>query len=84
MNDKVVPIAENVIEAFGGASTLAEVLGINISNVYRMKEPKSKGGRGGYVPAKYQTDILKAAKDRGIEISEKIFFDLESDRTTSN
>ena len=47
---KLKPV-EIVIEAFGGATKLAEILGISVQNVCNWKS------RGGVVPAKYRQDI---------------------------
>lgn len=43
--------AEIVIEAFGGATKLANILGISVQNICNWKS------RGGVIPAKYRQDI---------------------------
>ena len=43
--------AEIVIEAFGGATKLANILGISVQNICNCKR------RGGVIPAKYRQDI---------------------------
>lgn len=48
---KLLSHAEIVIEAFGGATKLANILGISVQNVCNWKS------RGGVVPAKYRQDI---------------------------
>lgn len=66
--------AKNIIKQCGGHSVVAEWLGINVSNVYRMTYPKEKGGTGGIRNIDYQNTILSRAKDQGIDLVRDDFF----------
>ena len=62
--------AINVINKFGGAYQLAEAIGVSHVSVYRWTYPPEKGGSGGWVPAHNIDNILKVAKEKGIDMSE--------------
>lgn len=69
-------IAQNIISKLGGYQIAAEILKTDISTVYRWTYPKERGGTGGTIPAKQQPKILKAALEKGIEVSPADFFDM--------
>jgi hypothetical protein len=66
--------AETIIEKFGGARVVAEILGITTVSVHRMKYPVERGGTGGLIPSKHQQILLDAACARGVALSHADFF----------
>jgi hypothetical protein len=67
-------VAEVLIEKCGGHQAVAEMLGVDISRVYRFTYPKSKGGTGGLIPAWHMPTLIEKARLRGIEIGPDDFF----------
>lgn len=66
--------AELVIEKFGGHARVAEVLGVDVSRVYRWTYSSERGGTGGLVPQKHQAKLMEAAVAGGIELAPADFF----------
>lgn len=66
--------AEFVIEKCGGHAVVAEVLGVDISRVYRFTYPKSRGGTDGVIPAKHQITLLAEMPKRGVALRAQDFF----------
>lgn len=66
--------AELIIGKFGGHSKIAEVLGVDVSRVYRWTYPEDRGGTGGLIPQKHQVRLLEAAPELGIELAPADFF----------
>jgi len=60
--------ARTAINQFGGVRPLARTLGVSPSTVCRWDKPRSKGGSGGSIPAKYQYRILSLARKRNIRM----------------
>ena len=69
-------IASRIIEKFGGASNVAEIVGTERNAVYKWTYPKERGGSDGLIPSKYHGLLLKAARDRKLKLKPKDFFDL--------
>lgn len=67
-------VAEHVIEKCGGAAKVAEMLGVHITRVYRWTYDEGRGGTGGRIPGKRQEELLKLAKEKGIELEPADFF----------
>jgi len=61
--------AERVIDAFGGASRLADLTGIDNSSVYRWKYSKEKGGTNGAIPHANHGVIMAAALKNKIKLT---------------
>jgi hypothetical protein len=53
---------DRACRAFDGASKLAEAIGVDRSSITHWRR------RGGFIPARKQTAIISAARDRGIEL----------------
>lgn len=66
--------ASTVIEKCGGHAAVAEILGINLSSVYRFTYPRERGGTGGLIPTRYQRTLLAAARERGLDLTPEDFF----------
>lgn len=66
--------AQRVIEKCGGPQAVAEMVGLNVSNVHRWTYPKARGGSDGLIPSQHIQAILNAAHDRGIELETAEFF----------
>lgn len=69
-------IAEQIIEIMGGAKVVSEITGVHVSRVHRWKYPKARGGSDGFIPSKHQSEILRAAQDRGIDLAPRDFFEM--------
>jgi hypothetical protein len=66
--------AVNVIEKCGGAETVANWLGVDLSRVYRWTYPRERGGTGGIIPAKHQLPLLTKARASGVDLQPADFF----------
>jgi hypothetical protein len=67
--------AKRIIEKFGGAPRVAELLGIDPSRPYRWTYPRSRGGSGGIIPARYHDELLRKAREHGVPLMPSDFFD---------
>lgn len=63
--------AEWAIRQFGSAYALAKATGLCHSSVWRWLQAPDDRGRGaaGYVPGRSQLVVLKAAQERGLDIT---------------
>ena len=68
-------IAESVIKKCGGAAVVASWLGITPKSVHCWKYPREKGGSDGFIPSKYQGEILLYAKENGVLLEPEDFID---------
>lgn len=66
--------AEHVIRKCGGAARVAEMLGLDVSSVHRWTYPQSKKGAAGRVPSKRQAELMRKARDAGIDLHPADFF----------
>lgn len=67
-------IAETIVKKCGGAKVVSDWLRVDISRVYRWTYPKNKGGSDGVIPARRQADLLRKARENGIELDPSDFF----------
>jgi hypothetical protein len=67
--------AATIIAAMGGLSTVAQAADVSVTSVQRWRLPKSKGGTGGIVPAKYHKRLMKYAAGRGLALPLAAFVD---------
>ena len=67
--------AASVIKKCGGFSFVAKLLGVDRSRVYRWTYPKDIGGSGGIIPAKYHNELLRKARESGIDLTPEDFFE---------
>lgn len=61
--------AQRVVDAFGGASRLSNLTGIDKSSVYRWTYPKAKGGTEGAIPHANHGRILAVALRNKIKLT---------------
>jgi len=61
--------ARVVIERFGGVPTVADLLGIHRSQVYRWDLSKEVGGQEGVIPAKFLRPLLLSARRMNVALS---------------
>lgn len=66
--------ASSIINRCGGVPTVARWLGLNRTSVLRWTHPRERGGTGGLVPSKHQTDLMEKAREAGVSISPADFF----------
>ena len=71
--------AQRVIDKCGGHQAVAEMVGVNISNVHRWTYPKARGGSDGMIPTQQMHTLLAAARARGIDLTPDDFFELPGD-----
>lgn len=69
-----ISTARAVIRKCGGHAAVAEILGSDVSRVYRFTYPRVRGGTNGLIPAKHQHRLLAAARERGFALSPDDFF----------
>jgi hypothetical protein len=74
MEEKVSPVAKHVIDKCGGAVRIAEWLGVTQATVHKWKYPKSRGGKGGLVPAEHQQTLMRIAPEHGVDLQPEDFF----------
>jgi len=67
-------IAEHIILKIGGFQKTAEMLGLDVSRIYRWTYPKCRGGTGGVIPTKHQNILLTKARLKGIDLMPEDFF----------
>lgn len=63
-----------IIAKLGGAQRVAELLGLNVSQVHRWKYPRERGGTGGFVPTRHQQELLDIAAALGVDLAPAEFF----------
>ncbi|MEA2754736.1 MAG: hypothetical protein QOJ54_1025 [Aliidongia sp.] len=75
-------VAKKIFAKFGGPERLARLFAersikIHRSGIHKWGYPKSRGGRGGVIPTKWQQPILNLARELGIDLSPADFFETE-------
>jgi len=68
LSSTMTPV-ERITSKLGGPEKVAEVAEVTVQRVRRWSFPEDRGGTDGRVPHKHITKIIRAAKERGIEIS---------------
>lgn len=66
--------ASTIIEKCGGANAVAEMVGRDVSRIHRWTYPKEKGGTGGLIPSDAAQQLMRAARERGIQLQADDFF----------
>ena len=66
--------ALSIITKCGGAPIVAKWTGADVTRVRRWTYPKSRGGTGGLIPAKWQADLLAKARAAGVKLTPADFF----------
>jgi len=66
--------AEIVIAKCGGHKKVAELIGVDVSWVYRWTYPPERGGSGGQIPRKQQIKLLEKARAEKIDLTPADFF----------
>lgn len=61
--------AQTIIEQLGGPSVVAKIAGVHRTRVSNWKRAKEDGGTGGTIPFKHVPALLKAAGEKGVELS---------------
>lgn len=69
--------ASSIIEAFGGPTTVAKIVGVHRTRVSMWKVSKEKGGTGGLIPMKHALVLLEEARRRGVEVAPEDFFEVQ-------
>jgi hypothetical protein len=68
MSDYLDPAA-SVIRKLGGAIETSKIAGVSHTRVYRWRLPKERDGTGGTIPHEHWSVLLKAAVERGIDLT---------------
>ncbi len=68
-------VAAAIIAKCQGHTTVAEICGVHVTRVYRWTYPVEKGGSGGVIPTRHQGQLLKGARERGIDLRPEDFFE---------
>ena len=66
---RMISPAERTIAKFRSAQKVAEIAGVNVSNVHRWTYPKDRGGTGGLVPGRHHRRLLDAGRDPDIGLT---------------
>ena len=61
--------AQTIIDRMGGPNEVARITGAHRTRVSNWKRPKESGGTGGMIPFKHVPALLKAADEKGVELS---------------
>ena len=67
-----------VIEKMGGHARVAQLRGIDESQVYRWTYPRSNGGTDGQVPTRHHRPLLEKARELGLPLEPADFFETPS------
>ena len=78
--EDVSPVAARVIAKFDGPDKFAAVLGISVTQAYRMTYARSKGGTGGIIHPKYHPQLFAGAREKGIDLTAADLVDQPADR----
>ena len=57
---------------------VCEIVQTDRTAVYKWTYPKERGGCDGLIPSRYHSLLLRAAKERGVELSPNDFFEAGS------
>ena len=68
-------VAEALIRKCGGHAAVAEICGVHVTRVYRWTYGRDKGGSDGCVPTRHQAQLLKGARERGVDLRPEDFFE---------
>jgi len=66
---RIVPVAELVIEQFGSVRKTAAALDIQPTDVSRWRRPRARKGCGGNIPSTLKEAILDLALQHGLDIT---------------
>lgn len=61
--------ASKIVAALGGASQVADIVGVHRTRVYGWMKPKAAGGTGGLIPFPHIAKIVDAAARQGIRLT---------------
>lgn len=70
-------VASRIIAKCGGHQAVAEMVGVDIANVYRWTYPRARGGTDGIIPSRHQAKLLQGARARGLPLEPADFFPSE-------
>lgn len=66
--------AAHIIAKCGGPQAVADMLRVDLTTVHKWKYPKARGGTDGRVPTGRQHELLKRAREAGIDLTPDDFF----------
>lgn len=66
--------ANTIIAKFGGHRAVADIVGKDLTRVYRWTYPRDRGGTGGIIPQSDAVRLLEHAKENGVPVSADDFF----------
>ena len=69
-------IAKRIIEKCGGAKVIASWLELTPKSIHCWSYSKDRGGSDGYIPSKYQNELIIIANKNGIKLTPSDFFNL--------
>jgi hypothetical protein len=61
--------ASIIVDRFGGAAVVAQIVGVHRTRVYYWLRPKEQGGAGGRIPQNHHLKLLGAAAERGLPLT---------------
>lgn len=61
-------LAARIVDKFGGATALANLLNCHVTRIYRWTYPVERGGTGGLVPQRHHVALLKLAKHHNVKL----------------
>lgn len=68
-------VAARIIRKCGGHQVVAGMLGVHVSRVHRWTYDRARGGTGGVIPTRHQSELLARARAAGIDLTAADFFD---------
>lgn len=69
--------ARSIIAAVGGPKVVAEVTGVNRTQIWRWTQPTERKGTGGLIPSAHQVKLLQWARANGKPLTAEMFFPAE-------
>jgi len=61
--------ARKIITALGGPNAVARRIGLHRTRVSKWQATREAGGTGGLIPVKHIPELVRMAREKGIELS---------------
>lgn len=68
-HDQTADVAQRVISRLGGTVTVSKIVGRTPGAISKWQAPRSRGGTGGLIPARYYAPLLAYARQHGIDLT---------------
>jgi len=66
--------AHDIIDLVGGVQAMADLTGVDPSNVHRWTYPKARGGTDGLIPVRHHKRIIDSEAGKAAKLTHNDFF----------